>query len=145
MSDQLTPYGEPGEPADVDELAATLRANATDLDIYARVLTSALAEGLPAGMCEVERDQSLRDRLAGRAGEVRRVRVQFGETALELERGKGGQLVGRCARAVRGVVISSKEVSFEEWSQLFTANLAKLAGESEAARTVLGKLLGQGG
>jgi hypothetical protein len=143
MSD-LTPLGA-GEPADIDELAATLRANAADLDIYARVLTSALADGLPAGMVVVDRDQSLRDRLAGRPGEVRKIRIEFGETALELERGTGGQLSGRCARAVRGVVISSKEVGFEEWTRLFTANLAKLAKESDAARSVLGKLLGQSG
>ncbi len=142
MTDELAPYGA-GDSPDIDELAATLRANAGDLEIYARVLTSTLADGLPPGMVEVARDQSMRDRLAGRPGEVRKIRVGFGETTMELECGKNGQLTGRCARAVRGVVISSKQVSFEEWSQLFTANLAKLASESDAARSVLGKLLGQ--
>ncbi|MDQ1747343.1 MAG: hypothetical protein QOD07_1606, partial [Frankiaceae bacterium] len=51
---------------DVDALAAALRADVTDLDVYARVLTSSLEAALPADMVGVDRDRSLADRLAGR-------------------------------------------------------------------------------
>jgi hypothetical protein len=130
------------EPSDVDALAAALRADACDLEVYARVLTTSLTEALPAGMVEIQRDQSMRDRLAGRPGSVRRLRISLGETSLELERGKTGTPVARCAREVRGVVISSKQVSVEEWTRLLADELAARARDSAEARAALARLLG---
>jgi hypothetical protein len=131
------------EPSEVDELAAALRADAADLDVYARVLTTSLAAALPSGMVDVERDQSVRDRLAGRPGVVRSLRIGFGDTSLELLRGPSGTPVARTARAVRGVIISTREVSVDEWTHLLADQLALRARDSAAARTALAKLLGQ--
>jgi hypothetical protein len=132
------------EPDDVDALAAALRADSTDLDVYARVLTTSLAEALPEGMVTVERDRSLSDRMAGRPGTVRSLRVEAGDATLELGRGRGGVPVARVARAVRGVVISSKEVTVEVWVQALADHLANRAKESASARAALAKLLGTG-
>jgi hypothetical protein len=129
-------------PEEIDALAAALRADSADLDVYARVLTTSLADALPAGMIEVERDQSMRDRLAGRPGEVRTLRIGFGEVSLELDRGKGGTPVARAARAVRGVVISSREITVDEWTRLLADQLAIRARDSAQARAALAKLLG---
>jgi hypothetical protein len=129
-------------PDEIDALAAALRADSADLDVYARVLTTSLADALPAGMLEVERDQSMRDRLAGRPGEVRTLRIGFGEVSLELDRGKGGAPVARAARAVRGVVISSREITVEEWTRLLADQLAVRAKDSAQARAALARLLG---
>jgi hypothetical protein len=137
------PPAVPGDPGDVDALAAALRADSNDLDIYARVLSVSLSEALPAGMVEVQHDQSLRDRLAGRPGVVRLVRISLGETSLELVRGKAGAPIARAARAVRGVVISSKEISVEAWTRILADELAARARDSAAARVALAKLLGQ--
>jgi hypothetical protein len=133
------------EPDDVDALAAALRADSADLDVYARVLTTSLAEALPEGMVTVERDRSLSDRMAGRPGTVRSLRVEAGDATLELDRGRGGVPVARVARAVRGVVISSKEVPVEVWVQALADHLASRARESAAARAALARLLGTGG
>ena len=130
------------EPADIDLLAASLRADAGDLDIYARVLTDSLSDALPEGMVEIERDQSLRDRLAGRPGTVERIRVLLGETSLELAAGRGIP-VARVVRSVRGVTISSREVELAEWSRLLAESLADRARESSSARDALAALLGQ--
>jgi hypothetical protein len=132
------------EPDDVNALAAALRADSADLDIYARVLTTSLAEALPDGMVSVERDRSMGDRVAGRPGTVRSLRVDTGETTLELGRGRGGVPVARIARAVRGVVISSKEVPIETWVQALADHLAARARDSAAAREALARLLGTG-
>jgi hypothetical protein len=132
------------EPADIDALTAALRADTADLDVYSRVLTTSLADALPAGMVEVERDQSMRDRLAGRPGVVRTLRIGFGEISLELARGKSGAPVARAARAVRGVIISSREVSVDEWTRMLADQLAARAKDSAAARSALSKLLGAG-
>jgi hypothetical protein len=127
----------------VDVLAAALRADSADLEVYARVLTTSLTDALPSGMVEVERDQSMRDRLAGRSGRVRSLRVACGEVSLELARGSGSTPVARVARAVRGVIISSREVSVEEWTRLLADELAARARDSAAARAALARLLGQ--
>jgi hypothetical protein len=132
------------EPDDVQALAAALRADSADLDVYARVLTTSLADALPEGMVSVERDRSMGDRVAGRPGVVRSLRVDTGETTLELGRGRGGVPVARIARAVRGVVISSKEVPIETWVQALADHLAARARESAAAREALARLLGAG-
>jgi hypothetical protein len=132
------------EPEDIELLAAALRADSTDLEVYSRVLTASLADALPAGMVEVEHDQSMRDRLAGRPGVVRTLRIGFGEISLELVRGTAGTPVARAARAVRGVVISSREVTIDEWTRLLADQLARQARDSAAARTALSKLLGTG-
>jgi hypothetical protein len=141
VPDEADPGGA-AEPPDVDRLAAALRADSADLDIYARVLTTSLADALPANMVEIARDQSLRDRLAGRPGVVRSVRVSLGDLSIELATDRSGVPVARAARAVRGVVISSKPISVEEWTRLLAAGLAERAQESGAARAALSRLLG---
>lgn len=127
--------------SDVPMLAAALRADATDLDAYAAVLTSTLAEALPAGMVAVERDRSLRDRLAGRPGVVRSVRVQAGNDGLELLRGPAGPQA-RVVTEVAGVVIARREVGLAEWSELLAQHLSVMAAQSAAARAALSNLLG---
>lgn len=136
---------EPGgsAPADVDALAAALRADSADLEVYARVLTTSLVDALPSGMVEIERDQSMRDRLAGRPGVVRSLRIALGEVSLELSRGPAGAPIARAARAVRGVIISSREITVDEWTHLLADQLASRARDSAAARAALGRLLGQ--
>ena len=65
---------------------------AADLDVYARVLTTSLAAALPEGIVEVERDRSMGDRLAGRPGIVRSLRVGVRRD----DAGAGASSAGRC-------------------------------------------------
>jgi hypothetical protein len=129
-------------PDEIDLLAASLRADATDLDLYSRVLTSSLSEALPPEMVVIEREQSLRDRMAGRPGKVVGIRLLIGETTLELIRGSGIP-VARVVRVVRGVTIASREVDMGEWSRMLAAALSERARDSAAAREALAGLLGQ--
>ena len=128
---------------DVDALAAALRADASDLDVYARVLTTSLAAALPAEMVGVDRDRSLADRLAGREGRVRAIRIALGDWELTLSPGDSGVPVAQARQKVRGVAISSREVSLDEWATLLATGLAKRARDSADARAALGRLLGQ--
>jgi len=128
---------------DVDAIAAALRADTADLDIYANVLTTSLAEALPAEMVTVERSRSLGDRLAGRAGVVRRIEVHLGDWELALSRHGRGSVAAHARQKVRGVVISNREVAVDEWVQLLATGLARRAAESASARAALGRLLGQ--
>ena len=128
---------------DVDALAAALRADAADLDVYARVLTTSLAEALPADMVGIDRDRSLGDRLAGRPGTVRGIRILLGDWELTLTPGSSGVPVAQARQKVRGVAISSREVTLDEWARLLAEGLAKRARASADASAALRRLLGQ--
>ena len=122
-------------------LAAALRADVADLETYERVLANTIADALPLGMLEIERNRSLSDRVANRPGKVVAIAVHLGELTLEL-RAHHSSLVGTVRRTVRGVAISSKEVRLDEWTQLFAEQLARLAAENTAARAAIARMLG---
>ena len=52
----------------LDMVTAALRADSTDVAIYARVLTQLLGEALPSEFVTVDRDRSVSDRMRGRLG-----------------------------------------------------------------------------
>lgn len=131
-----------GQPSVVDLVAAAIRADTADLDSYHRVLSSTVAGLLPVGMVEVDRERSMKDRMAGREGRATSIRIRLGELTLELATRHGG-LVATSSREVRGVVISRQEITVAEWTQLLAQHLAKLATQSADARDALGKLLGE--
>jgi len=138
----VVPGGEGTES--VEMLAAALRADLADLDVYERVLVSSLSEVLPEGVLEVVRERSMGDRMAGRPGKVRAVRAHLGEHEMELTPGRSG-MKASVTRQVRGVAISRKEVSLEEWAQLLAEHLSSFAAQNAAAREALSRLLGAGG
>ena len=131
-----------GDTGVVDLVAAAIRADTADLDSYHRVLSATVADLLPVGMVEVDRERTMKDRVAGREGRATAIRIRLGERTLELVSRHGG-LVATVAREVRGVVISRQEISVAEWTQLLAQYLAKLAAESADARLALSKLLGE--
>ncbi len=107
-------------PADnsdvVEQVAAALRADNADLETYTHVLSSTIGDLLPAGMVEIERDRSLSDRMAGRPGSPTVIRLRLGDRTLELK-ARHGRLLASSARSVRGVTISSSEISVAEWTR----------------------------
>ncbi|HXY42930.1 MAG TPA: hypothetical protein VEH29_01970 [Acidimicrobiales bacterium] len=126
---------------DVEQLAAALRADTSDLDSYHRVLSSTIGDLLPGGLVEVDRERSMGDRVAGRPGTATAIRLHLGDKTLELV-ARHGRLVATIAQEVRGVTISRKEVPVSEWVQALAVYLADMASDSAAAREALGRLLG---
>ena len=132
----------PGDTHIVDLVAAAIRADTSDLDSYHRVLSATVSDLLPVGMVEVDRERTMKDRMAGRDGRATSIRVRLGDRTLELA-AQHGRLVATVAREVRGVQISKQEISVGEWTQLLAQYLAQLAAESSDARIALSKLLGE--
>ena len=132
-----------GEADTVQLLAAALRADLSDLETYERVLVSSIAEVLPPGVLDVSREALAvgSRRRPPRQGDVDPAR--FGDSALELVPGRGSP-TGFVTRQVRGVAISRKEVSLEEWTRQFAEHLERFAAENASARAALGRLLGTG-
>ena len=68
----------------LDMVTAALRADSTDVAIYARVLTQSLGEALPSDFVTVDRERSVSDRMRGRPGEISRIAVQLGDQQMTL-------------------------------------------------------------
>jgi hypothetical protein len=140
-SSALEPGGAGVEPAGVDMLAAALRADRMDLASYEKVLFSSLADSLPAGVVEVQRERSMSDRVAGRPGKATAIRVRLAGESLEITE-RRGVLVASIAREVRGVTISRRDVTVAEWSHRLAELLEAVANESASTREALARLLG---
>ncbi len=135
MTGDLSPMG------DVQLVAAMLRADRADVASYARVLTSALADALPAGMVEVERVRSLGDRIAGREGQVVGLTVHGAGRDLELRQDRRGRLEAQLRQVVRGVVLSRRGVDVDEWCHALAQEVTRAAARDAAARQALERLL----
>jgi len=120
-----------------DMLAASLRADASDLDTFLDVLGDKLARALP-GRVAVER----RGGMFSREKKVRRVEVSLDKNRYELLAAGGGRIQPRRATAVRGIVLKTEEIPLDEWIDDLSRDLAVEAERSENARLALQKLLG---
>ncbi|HJQ47456.1 MAG TPA: hypothetical protein VJ870_14250 [Amycolatopsis sp.] len=132
--------GELGPGWDMHLVIATLRADRSDVESYARVLTHTLGDALPEGMVEVDYRKSVADRMAGRSGQPVAVRVRGHDRDLELRQGKHG-VDAEVRTVVRDVVISRKTISIDEWLTLLADELGKLAERDATARAALARLL----
>jgi hypothetical protein len=138
-SNEPVPY-EPDSAGSVEMLAAALRQDAADLEVYARVLTGTLADALPAGSVTVERKRGMADRLAGREGKVERLEVSLGEQRLALLI-SGSRVTGEICNEVRGVVLSRRPAPLDEWVTALASAIATRAASDARARAALERLL----
>ncbi|MFJ3514250.1 MULTISPECIES: hypothetical protein [unclassified Streptomyces] len=125
---------------EVELLAAALRQDGTDLNLYANVLTAKLADSLPAGAVRVGRRRSFAERVAGRAGSVAELDVVLGEQRLLL-RMDHGRVTGEICHEVRGVVLSRRRVELDEWIDALARALADAAASSARAREAVERFL----
>ena len=125
---------------EVELLAAALRQDSADLNLYAKVLSVNLVDSLPYGAVNVERKRSVSDRMAGREGTVSSLDVALGEHRLSL-RADRGRVVGEICKEVRGIVLSRREVGLDEWIDALAQALAEAAASSARARQAIEKFL----
>jgi hypothetical protein len=125
----------PGGPS-LDMVTAALRADSTDVAIYARVLTESLGESLPPGCVTVERERSMSDRMRGRPGQVSKITVRLGDRVMTLGVQRGAPVAEVCSE-VRGVVLSRQQVPPGVWAEeLARALVAHAEQNAEAARAL---------
>ncbi|MFF0190159.1 hypothetical protein [Streptomyces sp. NPDC005244] len=125
---------------DVELLAAALRRDSADLNLYARVLTEKLADSLPPGAVRVERGRTVADRLTGRAGTVTELDVTLGDQRLALRTDRG-RVTGEIRHEVRGIVLSRRPVALDEWLHVLARSLADAAASDARARAALERFL----
>src|SRR4051812_47595803 len=114
---------------DFDLLAASLRADAGDVDAFFDVLVGKLADVLP-DQVEVERGG-----LLGR-GAPRAVAVTLGDRRYEAERERRA-ITCRRRTIVRGIALKSEDLDLGGWIDALSADLVDQAASSERARVAL--------
>jgi hypothetical protein len=121
------------EAGGFEVLAASLRADARDLDTFFDVLAGKLSGSFP------ESTTIDREGFRGR-GRVKSISVDLGENRFGLERNSAG-VTCRRARAVRGIVLKNEELAFDEWIDALSHDLTEAAEQSERGRLALERLL----
>jgi len=131
---------EPADSPSLDMVAAALRADSSDIAIYARVLTESLGDSLPPGWVSVDRDQSVGDRMRGRPGKVTKITVRAGEQVMTLSVQRGLPVAEIC-REVRGIVLSRQQVPIEQWAAALAQALVSHAEQNAVTAQALRKLV----
>lgn len=122
-------------PIDLDLLAASLRADSSDVSTFVETLAAKLEEAVPA-RTRVDRR---RDGVFGRKT-VRRIALDLGDRRLEL-RHDAGSVETRCARLSGGIVLKTEELETDAWLAALSEALATEARHSETTRRALEGLL----
>lgn len=120
----------------LDLLAASLRADLSDLNAFFETLAAKLEDALP-GNVRVDR---WRARMVG-PKQVRKIVVEAGGERLELVRAGSEQVQALRGRVSGGIVIKSEPLDIDDWINALTAVLTAEAGRNEKTRLALERLL----
>jgi hypothetical protein len=120
---------------DLDLIAASLRADSSDLGAFVESLAAKLEQVMP-GRVRIDR------RRAGLTGpkRVRRIALDAGNERLELEIDKG-MIATRRARLSGGIVLKNESLDTDVWLAALGEALAAEAQRSATTRQALERLL----
>lgn len=130
-----------GPLGDVQIVAAMLRTDEADVRSFARVLTGALAEALPAGMVEVEYRRGLADRIAGRDRRPVAVLVHGEDHDLALRESDRGGVDTEVRHVVGGVVLSRTKVDLDTWLWMLAETVLAAARNTAATQRAFERFL----
>ena len=133
----------PDDALSLDMVTAALRADSTDVAIYARVLAQSLGEALPGDLVSVERDRTMSDRMRGRPGEISKIVAKLGDQQMTLAV-RNGQPSAEICRAVRGVVLSRQTVPVHQWAAALASGLVAFAEQNAQAAEALRRIVAGG-
>ena len=127
---------EPGQSLQVEVLAASLRADISDLGGFLEVLANKLAGALPH-QTTVTRQK----RLFSREHPVQQISVALGDYEYHIAQEQRGQLLLTRAKVVRGIVLKTEQISMEQWIEELATGLALEASQNAQARIALEQFL----
>jgi hypothetical protein len=122
---------------DIDLLAASLRADTSDLRAFVEALAVKLENAVPGAV-------SVQRRREGMFGPklVQRISLDAGDQRLEL-RAQGAGIATRCSRLSGGIVIKSDELGTDAWLEALGQALSVEAQRSQITRQALQRLLNE--
>ncbi|MGH3303793.1 MAG: hypothetical protein ACRDOK_19370 [Streptosporangiaceae bacterium] len=134
---------EPAGSPSLDMVTAALRADSSDIAIYAKVLTESLGDSLPPDNIQVDHAQSMSDRLKGRPGRVTKITIRLGDQVLTLRLTSGAPVAEVCHQ-VRDIVLSRQPVSVDQWAAALAKALVNHAEQNAATADALRRLVAGG-
>ncbi|MGH7721823.1 MAG: hypothetical protein ACRENL_03165 [Candidatus Dormibacteria bacterium] len=125
----------PSSDPDLDSLAASLRADASDIGVFFQVLGGKLADSMP-GAVELDREGGL----FKKDHPIRKIVVRAGDDVFEAQL-RDGAISCRHAHAVRGITLRSEETGLDSWLRALLGVLAGQAQNSAQASAALRSLV----
>jgi len=123
-------------PLQVEMLAASLRADTTDLRAFMEALAAKLAGALP-NQTTVTRQSGL----FSRDHPVKEVAVTLGDYQYRISRERQGPLMAQRAKVVRGIVLKTDAIPIEQWIEEIAESLAQEANRSAQSRAAMEQFL----
>jgi hypothetical protein len=142
MTEPMVPAEQGGSPS-LDMVTAALRADSSDIAIYAQVLTESLGDSLPPNCVTVDRDRSVSDRMKGKPGTVTKITVRLGDQIMTLQLKRGAPVAEIC-HEVRDIVISRQPVQVAQWAAELARALVGYADQNAATADALRRLVAGG-
>ena len=132
---------EPFEPSSIDMVAAALRADASEVNLMMNALVTKVSGILPAAMLQVTYQRTVSDRVARRPGMPTRILMKFEDRMVEMELESASRVKCHVNQVVRGVTISRREVSPQQFFDIVAEEFVNLAAHSHAARVALERMI----
>jgi len=117
-------------------LAASLRADTTDLKAFLEALAVKLEGSLP-NQTTVTRHSSI----FSREHPVKEINVTLGDYQYRISRERQGPIITQRAKVVRGIVLKTDQIPLEQWIEELAAALAEVAASNSQARMALERFL----
>jgi hypothetical protein len=121
---------------EIDQLLASLRADAGDAHAFLQALAVRLDGALP-GQVEITRGGGL----FSREKAVKQIDLDLGEQRYSIAEEGRGRLRAQRVHVVRGIALKSDDLSVDTWLQSLAGDLTRLAETSSRAREALERLL----
>ena len=122
-------------------VAAALRADASEVNLMMNALVTKVSFILPAAMLQVTYQRTMSDRVARRPGIPTRISMKFEDRMAEVELEGASTVKFNVHQVVRGVVISRREVSPQQFFEILAEEFVNLAAHSQAARVALERII----
>ncbi|MFL5704323.1 MAG: hypothetical protein ACJ8AG_16025, partial [Ktedonobacteraceae bacterium] len=125
-------HDEVDRPLQMEILAASLRADTTDLKAFLEALAVKLEGSLP-NQTTVTRHSSI----FSREHPVKEINVTLGDYQYRINRERQGPIITQRAKVVRGIVLKTDQIPLEQWIEELAAALAEVAASNSQARIAL--------
>ncbi|MFL5692550.1 MAG: hypothetical protein ACJ795_12170 [Ktedonobacteraceae bacterium] len=129
-------HDEVDRPLQMEILAASLRADTTDLKAFLEALAVKLEGSLP-NQTTVTRHSSI----FSREHPVKEINVTLGDYQYRISRERQGPIITQRAKVVRGIVLKTDQIPLEQWIEELAAALAEVAASNSQARIALERFL----
>jgi hypothetical protein len=124
---------------DFDLIASSLRADARDLDGFFPALAARLEGAMPPGRARIQRKSK---GFLSREKIVQGIEIDMGDNTYTCIRGGRSGVQASRRKVVRGIALSTEELTLEAWIDALAAELAAEAQASAEARERLERMLG---